>query len=110
MGADIVEQQKNSTWGSGFLKPLSQELMAEFPDIKGFFHRNLKYIRQWYQFYFEDSAIRQQAVAQLKNPSLSQVIQIPWGHNLVIISKCYSKVEALYYVEKTIQHNRVETY
>ena len=110
MGADIVEQQKNSTWGSGFLKQLSQELMAEFPDMKGFSHQNLKYIRQWYQFYFEDSAIRQQAVAQLKNPSLSQVIQIPWGHNLAIISKCHSKVEALYYVEKTIQHNRVETY
>lgn len=57
LGADIVEKQKNSTWGSGFLQQLSQDLMAEFPEMKGSSYRNLKYIRQWYQFYFEDSAI-----------------------------------------------------
>ncbi len=36
LGADIVERQKSASWGSGFLKQLSQDLMAEFPDIKGF--------------------------------------------------------------------------
>lgn len=104
LGADIVEKQKNSTWGSGFLQQLNQDLMAEFPEMKGLSYRNLKYIRQWYQFYFEDSAIGQQAVAQLENPSLSEIIQIPWGHNLAIVSKCQSKTEALYYIEKTIRH------
>lgn len=104
LGADIVDKQKNSTWGDGFLKQLSKDLMAEFPDMKGFSYRNLRAIRQWYLFYCEDGPIWQQPVARLENPHLPQVSQIPWGHNLVIVSKCQSIAEALYYVERTIQN------
>ena len=86
LGTDILEKQKSTTWGQGFLTQLSQDLMAEFPSIKGFSLRNLKYIRQWVSFY-TDKAVGQQAVAQL--------VQIPWGHNIAIISKCSSSEEAL---------------
>lgn len=96
LGTDIVEKQKNSTWGSGFLQQLSQDLMAEFPDMKGFSKRNLELIRRWNLFYTSTDAIAKQAVSQLS--------QIPWGHNIVIVSKCQSVKEALYYVEKTIRH------
>ncbi len=51
LGGEIVEMQKNSQWGDGFLNQLSQDLMAEFPEVKGFSYRNLKYVRQWYSFY-----------------------------------------------------------
>lgn len=51
LGADIVKRQKTAKWGSGFLKQLSVDLMAEFPDMKGFSFSNIKYIRQWYLFY-----------------------------------------------------------
>ncbi|HNC86012.1 MAG TPA: PDDEXK nuclease domain-containing protein, partial [Agitococcus sp.] len=95
LGAEIVDKQKSSQWGDGFLAQLSQDLSAEFPDVKGFSKRNLWAIRQWYLFYAQDSAIVQQAVAQLA--------QIPWGHNLVIVSKCQSTSEALYYVQNTQQ-------
>ena len=67
MGADICEKQKSAIWGDGWLKELSRELMAEFPDMKGFSHRNLKYIRQWYEFYNQQLIIGQQVVAQLRN-------------------------------------------
>lgn len=70
--------------------------MSEFPDIKGFSERNLKYIRQWFLFYTGEQVIGQQPVAQL--------VQVPWGHNLQIISKCRSVSEALYYVRNTIEH------
>ncbi len=70
--------------------------MTEFPDIKGFSKRNLWAIRQWYLFYSNDSAIVQQPVAQLAH--------IPWGHNLVIVSKCQSRAEALFYVQNTLKH------
>lgn len=43
LGADIVEHQKMAQWGSGFLQQLSADLMADFPDMKGFSHRNIKY-------------------------------------------------------------------
>ena len=51
LGADIIEKQKNSEWGDGFLPQLSKDLMSEFPAMTGFSHRNLKYIKQWYSFY-----------------------------------------------------------
>lgn len=95
LGADMVEKQANTHWGSGFLAQLSQDLIREFPEAKGFSLRNLKYIRQWHQFWKED-AIGQQAVAQLT--------AIPWGHNVVIISKCQSHTEALYYIQQTLAH------
>ena len=95
LGADIVAQQASQRWGSGFLDNLSQDLMQEFPDMKGFSVRNLKYIRQWHSFWTE-SPIGQQAVAQLT--------AIPWGHNLAILSKCQTHAEALYYVQQTQAH------
>lgn len=95
LGTDIVAKQAETSWGSGFLAQLSQDLMQEFPNVKGFSLRNLKYIRQWHEFW-KGTAIGQQAVAQL--------IAIPWGHNLVIVSKCQSHTEALYYVQQIHTH------
>lgn len=79
IGEDLVSRQKKTKWGDGFLNRLSQDLMAEFPEMKGFSQRNLKYIRQWFLFYIEAKAFGQQVVAQ--------ITQIPWGHNIVIITK-----------------------
>jgi predicted nuclease of restriction endonuclease-like (RecB) superfamily len=97
LGQDIVDKQKHARWGDGFLKQLSRDLSSEFPDMKGFSERNIKYVRQWFLFYNTNNAIGQQAVAQLT--------QIPWGHNIVIVSKCKDTDEALFYVQKTIQNN-----
>lgn len=90
----VVHKQQTAAWGDGFLMQMSKDLQAAFPDMKGFSLRNLKYIRQWYQFWSGTEPIGQQAVAQ-----------IPWGHNLVIISKIKQPDEALYYVQQTIEHN-----
>ena len=76
--------------------------MTSFPGMKGFSISNIKYIKQWYLFYNKDDAISQQPVGQ----SAKQLAaQIPWGHNLVIISKIKEPEEALFYVKKTIQNN-----
>jgi len=122
LGADIVEKQKTATWGCGFLKQLSSDLMAEFPDVKGFSKRNLERIRKWVIFY--SPIIATQVVPQLENSSTSkevttcyqnrngkqavshfpELFQIPWGQNIVIISKCGSVEEALFYVHNTIEN------
>lgn len=108
MGKDIVEKQKDAEWGDGFIKQLSTDLKEEFPNIQGFSERNLKYIRQWYLFYNQENTIGQQAVAQLGDTitGIRQqlVAQIPWGHNIRIVSKCKSIDEALFYIQKTIEH------
>ena len=112
LGQDIITRQKNADWGSGFLKQLSLDLLAEFPEMKGFSYRNLRYMRQWVAFYSEDSQslglndtpVWQQPVARLKEPQHLPMTHIPWGHNIVIVSKCESVDEALFYVQKTLDH------
>ena len=103
LGADMVVKQTQFAWGSGFLAQLSADLMREFPDVKGFSVRNLKYIRQWHAFWLP-TAIGQQAVAQLAQQPVSQILTIPWGHNLAILAKCKQHDEALYYAQATQTH------
>ena len=125
LGADIIAKQTNTKWGDGFLLQLSKDLMAEFPDLKGFSKRNLEIIRQWYLFYSQANHVAQptftliakQAVSQLTSGEdqpvitpqekwiTTQITQIPWGHNIAIITKCKNLEEALYYVQNTIHYN-----
>ena len=51
IGKEIIEKQKEYNWGEKFLLNFSKDLLKEFPNMKGFSVRNLKYIRQWYKFY-----------------------------------------------------------
>ncbi len=90
----IVFKQRTSVWGDGLLTQMSRDLCNEFPDMNGFSLRNLKYMRQWFQFWASESSNGQQLVAQ-----------IPWGHNIAIISKCKNIQEALFYVQSTMAHN-----
>lgn len=108
LGADIVARQALADWGSGFLNQLSADLMHEFPEMKGFSASNLKYIRQWHQFWVSTQISQQpvgqigrQAVAQLMKQPVEQILSIPWGHNLAIIAKCKQHDEAQYYVKNT---------
>lgn len=123
LGGEIVIKQKSAKWGAKLLIQLSKDLMAEFPEMKGFSERNLKYIRQWHLFYTRERQngiyqIGQQLVSQLEGHNESQVTKqefgqqlvaqitsIPWGHNIAIITKCKDIEEALYYVENTMVHN-----
>ena len=67
LGNEIVEKQKNSTWGSGFLQQLSNDLIAEFPNVKGFSKRNLEHVRKWYLFW-------KQAVPQMEVENTKQLV------------------------------------
>ena len=100
LGADMVTKQTQFAWGSGFLNQLSADLMREFPDVKGFSKRNLELIRQWHLFWL-DTPIGQQPVAQFAKQPVSQILSIPWGHNLAILAKCKQYGEALYYAQAT---------
>lgn len=102
LGKEIVEKQKQYSWGDSFLKLLSSDLRKEFPDMKGFSAENLKHIRYWYIFY-NDYLIGLQAVTQLSDIE-RRIKSIPWGHNQRIMYKCKNVKEALFYVEKTIEN------
>jgi len=125
LGRDIVIRQMDSVWGSGFYKSLSKELKAEFPDMEGFSKSNLYNMKKFYLFYNQDNEILQQVVAKLGNENFQQpvgkienaivqqpvgkfeihpIFQIPWGHHVLLFTKCKSVHEALFYVQKTIKN------
>jgi predicted nuclease of restriction endonuclease-like (RecB) superfamily len=123
LGHDIIEKQKRTMWGEGFIAHLSHDLLLEFPETRGFTERNLKFIRKWVLFWMSDNRpIGKQAVSLLdryrttKTPHLPvnetapssanfpSFLMIPWGHNIKIVSKCKDRDEALFYVKKTIEH------
>lgn len=113
MGSEICAKQRLSHWGDGWLNALSKELMREFPDMKGFSYRNLRYIRQWYEFYNQRLSIWQQPVAKLSDNTSPQVVSqcsedvffsVPWGHHLYIMSKCPDVDKAVFYINKTVEN------
>jgi len=66
MGKEIAERNIENTYGSGFFKQLSKDLMIEFPNMKGFSESNLKFIKRFYLFYNQELTIRQQLANEFK--------------------------------------------
>lgn len=52
-----------------------------------------------------DDAIVPQAVAQFEGADFRPLFEIPWGHNRVLLDKLDGPTDALFYVQKTIEHN-----
>lgn len=100
MGQDIATRQMDTMWGSGFFNRLSLDLKRAFPDMSGFSVSNLKYIKRFYLFYKDCPEIRHQVGDELN----SVLFQIPWRHQVELITKCRSAEEALFYVQQTIEN------
>ena len=92
IGNDILSRQSVQGWGAKIIERLANDLRKNFPDMKGFSSRNLKYMRSFAEAWPEKQIV-QQAVAQL-----------PWGHNLVLLSKLKTTEERLAYAEKVIEN------
>jgi predicted nuclease of restriction endonuclease-like (RecB) superfamily len=93
IGKELYEKQENQGWGNSVVENLEKDLLAEFPDMKGFSRRNLFYMKGFYSFYKADFEKVQQLVAQ-----------IPWGHNILIVSKSKSIQESIFYLSRTIEN------
>ena len=73
LGHDIVLLKAESQWGSGVLQQLSIDLQQMFPEQKGFSYRNIRYIKQWYSFYYQEFKKLHQAGAKLPEEKWHQV-------------------------------------
>lgn len=113
LGKDIRNRFAGSAgYGSNFFRRLNVDLTEEFPNVRGFSERNLKYCLDFYDLYCE-SEILQQPVAKSKRRmsevNLQQVVAdlicVPWGHHCILIDKCKGDREkALFYIRRTIQN------
>ncbi|MGH9948232.1 MAG: DUF1016 N-terminal domain-containing protein, partial [Pyrinomonadaceae bacterium] len=92
IGNGILAKQKALGWGAKVVEQLSLDLRLEFPEMKGFSPRNLKYMCALADVY-SDEQIVQQLVAQ-----------IPWGHNVRILDKVKGQSNREFYIRKTIEN------
>ena len=90
IGHDIVQRQQAARWGDKVLDRLASDLRAAFPEMKGFSLANLKFMRAFAQAWPE-APIGQQAVSQL-----------PWGHNVVLLTKLKTPELRLRYAEQAV--------
>ncbi|REA64388.1 hypothetical protein DSL64_02220 [Dyadobacter luteus] len=81
------------------IETLSKDLKDDFTDIKGLSSSNLKYCKIFYSFYTE--SIGQQPVDQLSH---KLVTQIPWGHDILIFTKCNNLQQAVFYLQRTLEN------
>lgn len=92
MGNDIRQRQQQQGWGAKVIERLAHDLRTAFPDMKGFSRANLMYMRAFAEAW-PDPTIVQQAVGQL-----------PWGHNLVLLTKLKQPEQRLAYAKAAIEH------
>lgn len=78
--------------GAKVIERLSRDLRAAFPEMKGFSRANLLYMRAFAEAW-PDSTIVQQAVGQL-----------PWGHNVLLMTRLKDREWRLAYAQKAIEH------
>ncbi len=113
LGRDIVKKKAESKWGSGFFNQLSADMRSMFPNETGFSSANLRYMKRWYQFYYEQIVILHQPGEQLFSSNLHQPGEelrmpaifgkVPWKHHVEIFTKSQSPEEALYYINKVAE-------
>ena len=139
LGRDLVSKRAEEKWGKGVVEQVSLDLQAEFPDVKGFGTSNLWYMKKWYQFY--EPVLKSEKLQQLvgeivvtENTRLEQIgtaveelqqpvgeigfpmsfSYVPWGHHILIITKCKEVEEALFYlklvVDKGLSRNALDDY
>ena len=92
IGREILERQKTQGWGAKVIERLSKDLRSEFPEMKGFSLRNIKYMRALAESYADEEFVQQ------------VVAQIPWGHNVRILDYLKTSEEREFYVRQTIEN------
>ncbi|WP_336335256.1 PDDEXK nuclease domain-containing protein [Pseudomonas putida] len=92
LGRDIVERQVAQGWGAKVIERLAHDLKTAFPAMKGFSRANLMYMRAFAEAWPEE-AIVQQTVGRL-----------PWGHNLVLLTKLKKPEDRLAYAARASEY------
>ncbi|HSW73212.1 MAG TPA: PDDEXK nuclease domain-containing protein [Chlamydiales bacterium] len=100
IGKEIVEKQNKEGWGSKILEKISKDLQNEFPGIEGFSRTNIFRMRAFYLAYSNCLT----AVGQLEEEKVEPFLNIPWGHNFILLDKLKSFDERLWYAKRIIEY------
>lgn len=92
IGNDILARQHREGWGTKVIERLAHDLRNLFPEMKGFSRANLMSMRAFAEAW-PKAEIVQQAVGQL-----------PWGHNLMLLTKLKDSRLRLAYAQRAVEH------
>ncbi|MGO9249206.1 MAG: PDDEXK nuclease domain-containing protein, partial [Solirubrobacteraceae bacterium] len=95
IGHEILAREQREGWGAKVIDHLAADLRREFSDMTGLSPRNLKYMRAFAQAWPAKSraSFVQQPVAQL-----------PWGHNIALLTKLKDPEIRLWYATQAIEN------
>lgn len=88
IGRGILDRQASQGWGAKVIERLARDLRDAFPEMKGFSRANLMYMRAFAEAWSEDEIV-QRIVGQL-----------PWGHNVVLLTRLKEPALRLRYAEQ----------
>jgi predicted nuclease of restriction endonuclease-like (RecB) superfamily len=108
VGHAILQQQNAEGWGAKVIDRLAVDLRTEFPDMRGFSIRNLKYMRAFAQAY---PNFVQRASAQIQSDKSQSITivqqlaaQLSWSHHQILLDKLQTREERNFYIRKSVEN------
>ena len=93
VGQYISRKLDSTAWGEGVVDELARYIARQQHGVKGFTRRNLFRMRQFYETYRHE-------------PKVSPLVtQLPWTHNLLILSRCKRSEEREFYLRTALREN-----
>lgn len=93
IGEYLFKKVEENQWGKSIINQLSQFIQDSHPNIKGFSSQNLWRMKQFFEYYKEF-------------PKLSTLLrEIPWSHNMRILSSAKSIEEKEFYIRLVIKEH-----
>jgi len=91
VGAYISRKLERTEWGDSVVSQLAEHLAKTQPGLRGFTRRNLFRMRQFYDAYRSDEKVS------------ALLTQLPWTHNLLILTQSNIPEEREFYLRMAIQ-------
>lgn len=91
VGAHISRKLERAEWGDSVVGQLAEHLARTQPGLRGFTRRNLFRMRQFYEAYRGDEKVS------------ALLTQLPWTHNLLILTQSKHPQEREFYLRMAIQ-------
>lgn len=91
VGQYISRKIAAAEWGDAVVDQLARHLARTFPGLRGFTRRNLFRMRQFYEAYTGNKKVS------------PLVTQLPWTHNLIILTQSKRPEEREFYLRSAIR-------
>jgi predicted nuclease of restriction endonuclease-like (RecB) superfamily len=119
VGAYISCKLEQAEWGDAVVSQLAEHIARTQPGLRGFTSRNLFRMRQFYEAYRDNESIstevgqlsgKDEGVTALRTSLLGAdenvailLRQLPWTHNLIILSQSKRPEERAFYLRMAVQ-------